>query len=125
MQVHFRDFPSNTLAAWQGAQPVLQAYLNSLKEAAVICAGTAASVLQMSQQSQQNLWKSVEEADLAAYERVARSLQLTPRAKGTRSANVPIRLHVRKTSGGAWPLCVASHTSESFCAMMLVDHADR
>ena len=107
LQIHFRDFPSSTLAAWQGVQPVLQAFLNSLKEAAVICAGTAASVLQMSQQSQQNLWKSVEEADLAAYQRVASSLQLTPKARGSRSANIPVRLHLRNASGGGWPLHVA------------------
>ena len=100
LQIHFRDFPSDSLAAWSGAQPLLQAYLNSLKEAAVICAGTAATVLQMSQQSQQNLWTSVATADLAAYQRVASSLQLTPKARGSRPANVPVRLHLRNISGG-------------------------
>lgn len=97
--IHFRDFPSDTLPVWEGDQPLLQAFLNSLKEAAVICAGSAAAVLQMSQQSQQNLWSSVQAADLTAYQRVASSLHLTPKARGARSANVPVRLHFRNTSG--------------------------
>lgn len=100
LQIHFRDFPEDTLAVWEGAQPLLQAFLNSLKEAAVICAGSAAAVLQMSQQSQQNLWSSVEAADLTAYQHVASSLHLTPKARGTRPAKVPIRLLFRNTSGG-------------------------
>ena len=100
MQIHFRDFPQDALAVWDGAQPLLQAFLNSLKEAAVICAGSAAAVLQMSQQSQQNLWSSVVAADLTAYQRVASSLHLAPKARGNRSANVPVRLLFRNTSGG-------------------------
>lgn len=111
MQIHFRDFPQDALAVWDGAQPLLQAFLNSLKEAAVICAGSAAAVLQMSQQSQQNLWSSVEAADLTAYQRVASSLHLSPKVRGNRSANVPVRLLFRNTSGGGWPPKVAAHAS--------------
>ncbi len=100
LQIHFRDFPSDTLLAWEGSQSLLQAYLNSLKEAAVICSGNAAAILQMTQQSQQSLWTSVEAADLPAYQRVVSSLQLTPKARGSRSATVPVRLQLRNGSGG-------------------------
>ncbi len=99
-QIHFRDFPSDTLLAWEGSHSTLQTYLNSLKEAAVICSGNAAAILQMSQQSQQNLWTSVEAADLSAYQRVASSLQLSPKAKGSRPAMIPVRLHIQRSSGG-------------------------
>lgn len=97
--IHFRDFPSDTLLAWEGSHSTLQTYLNSLKEAAVICSGNAAAILQMSQQSQQNLWTSVEAADLSAYQRVASSLQLSPKAKGSRPAMIPVRLHIQRSSG--------------------------
>ena len=100
LQIHFRDFPSDTLLAWEGSHSLLQTYLNSLKEAAVICSGNAAAILQMSQQSQQNLWTSVEAADLSAYQRVASSLQLSPKAKGSRPAMIPVRLHIQRSSGG-------------------------
>lgn len=100
VQIHFRDFPSDTLLAWEGSHSLLQTYLNSLKEAAVICSGNAAAILQMSQQSQQNLWTSVEAADLNAYQRVASSLQLSPKAKGSRPAMIPVRLHIQRSSGG-------------------------
>jgi len=100
LQIHFRDFPSDTLLTWEGSHSLLQTYLNSLKEAAVICSGNAAAILQMSQQSQQNLWTSVEAADLSAYQRVASSLQISPKAKGSRPAMVPVRLHIQRSSGG-------------------------
>ena len=100
VQIHFRDFPSDTLLAWEGSHSLLQTYLNSLKEAAVICSGNAAAILQMSQQSQQSLWTSVEAADLNAYQRVASSLQLSPKAKGSRPAMIPVRLHIQRSSGG-------------------------
>ena len=98
--MHFRDFPADTLLSWEGSQSLLQAYLNSLKEAAVICSGNAASILQMSQQAQQDLWRSVEAADLPAYQRVASSLQLTPKTRGSRSAMIPVRLHVQTSHSG-------------------------
>ncbi len=100
LQIHFRDFPSDTLLSWEGSHSLLQTYLNSLKEAAVICSGNAAAILQMSQQSQQNLWTSVESADLSAYQRVASSLQLAPKAKGSRPAMIPVRLHIQRSAGG-------------------------
>ena len=79
---------------------MIQAFLNSLKEAAVICAGNAASVLQMSQQAQQHLSKSVEKPDVTAYQRIAQSLTLAPRARGERPPCIPVRLYVQRSSGG-------------------------
>lgn len=100
MQIHFRDYPRDTLLPWDSSQALIQAFLNSLKEAAVICSGSAASILQMSQQAQQDLWKSVEVPNLSAYKRVAGSLNLTPRAKGDKPPNLPLRLYVQHNSSG-------------------------
>lgn len=100
LQIHFRDYPRNTLLAWDGTQSLIQAFLNSIKEAAVICAGNAAAVLQMSQQAQQELWNSVETPNLSAYQRVAGSLNLTPKAKGNKPASIPVRLYFRQSTSG-------------------------
>ena len=99
-QIHFRDFPKEALLAWDGSQPLLSAFLNSLKEAAVICAGQAAAILQMSQQAQHDLWQSVETPNLTAYHRVVKSLNLTPRSKGDKLPNIPLRLYLQSSSSG-------------------------
>ena len=111
MQIHFRNYPSSTLLAWHGSQSLLQAFLNSLKEAAVICAGNAAPVLQMSQQAQQDLWKSVESSDLASYQRIAQSLAVTPKARGDKPPGIPVRLYVQHNSGGE---------SQTYCVQLCV-----
>ena len=120
LQIHFRDFPSDTLLSWEGSQPLLQAYLNSLKEAAVICSGNAASILQMSQQSQQNLWQSVETADLASFQRVASSLQLTPKARGSRSASVPVRLLFQRSASGKLQMLIMAMLASKMCMSCLL-----
>ena len=119
LQVHFRDFPTKTLLAWEGSQPLLQAYLNSLKEAAVICSGNAAAILQMSQQSQKSLWNSVESADVVGFQKVSSSLQLTPRARGNKPASVPVRLHVQRESGGGL-VHHAMHVSNDCCHVSVI-----
>lgn len=115
-QIHFRDYPKDTLLAWDGSQPLLSAFLNSLKEAAVICAGQAAAILQMSQQAQHDLWQSVETPNLTAYQRVANSLNLTPRRKGDKLPNIPLRLYLQSSSSGE-SCCTCHCTDCTACHM--------
>eukprot|EP00891_Asterochloris_glomerata_P006419 jgi/Astpho2/6419/Aster-x0280 len=97
-EVHFTSYPASTLLAWSGLQSSLDAYLNSLKEAAVIARGNAAAVMNMSDGAQKDLWRSIQQSDLPAFERVAASLQVEPAGRGSRQACLPLRVYAQTRS---------------------------
>ena len=106
LQVHFTSYPASTLLAWSGLQSSLDAYLNSLKEAAVIARGNAAAIMNMSDGAQQDLWRSIQQSDLAKFERVAASLQVEPANRGSRQACLPLRVYAQTRSEGEAGSCL-------------------
>ena len=107
LQVHFTSYPASTLLAWNGLQSSLDAYLNSLKEAAVIARGNAAAVMNMSDGAQQDLWRSIQQSDLQKFERVAASLQVEPAVRGGRQACLPLRVYAQSRSEGEGGACLS------------------
>ncbi|XP_030536745.1 autophagy protein 5 isoform X1 [Rhodamnia argentea] len=76
LTVHFRGYPSNVLVPCEGEDSVKWSFINSLKEAAYIITGNCKNVMNMSQSDQSELWQSVMNGDLEAYQQVSLKLKL-------------------------------------------------
>ncbi|KAG4175211.1 hypothetical protein ERO13_A11G169800v2 [Gossypium hirsutum] len=74
--VHFRGYPGNVLIPCEGEDSVKWSFINSLKEAAYIMNGNCKNVMNMSQSDQLELWHSVMNGNLEAYQRVSSKLKL-------------------------------------------------
>ncbi|KAK9041257.1 hypothetical protein V6N11_016366 [Hibiscus sabdariffa] len=74
--VHFRGYPGNVLIPCEGEDSVKWSFINSLKEAAYITNGNCKNVMNMSQSDQSELWNSVMNGNLEAYQRVSSKLKL-------------------------------------------------
>ncbi|XP_021745204.1 autophagy protein 5-like isoform X2 [Chenopodium quinoa] len=74
--VHFRGYPSNTLAPCEGEDAVKWSFINSLKEAAYIINGNCKNVMNMSQSDQLELWRSVLNGNLDSFLKVTSKLKL-------------------------------------------------
>ncbi|KAK3409526.1 hypothetical protein EUGRSUZ_J01641 [Eucalyptus grandis] len=75
LTVHFRGYPSNILVPCEGEDGVKWSFINSLKEAAYIINGNCKNVMNMSQSDQSELWQSVMNGDLEAYQQVSLKLK--------------------------------------------------
>ncbi|KAL5743602.1 hypothetical protein ACOSQ2_026718 [Xanthoceras sorbifolium] len=76
LTVHFRGYPANILIPCEGEDAVKWSFINSLKEAAYIINGNCKNVMNMSQSDQVELWRSVMNGNLEAYQRVSSKLKL-------------------------------------------------
>ncbi|KAH1081939.1 hypothetical protein J1N35_021700 [Gossypium stocksii] len=74
--VHFRGYPGSVLIPCEGEDSVKWSFINSLKEAAYIMNGNCKNVMNMSQSDQLELWHSVMNGNLEAYQRVSSKLKL-------------------------------------------------
>ena len=99
LTLHVRNYPAPTLVPCDGEASLRGALLNSLKEAACVCTGSAHGVHTMSSGARDDLWAAVAGADVPLYRRVLGSLQLE---RGAREGGpwVPVRLFVRSDGGG-------------------------
>ncbi|XP_039039252.1 autophagy protein 5-like isoform X1 [Hibiscus syriacus] len=75
--VHFRGFPGNVLIPCEGEDCVKWSFINSLKEAAYIMNGNCKNVMNMSQSDQLELWNSIMNGNLEAYQRVSSKHKLS------------------------------------------------
>ena len=110
------------LVPFDGPLSLRASYLNSLKvldsriddhqsstttskEAAFICRGSAARVMEMGTVAQEQLWGAVQGGapDMRALCEVVDSLQLAPIARGGRQATVPLRVYINARPQGAFP----------------------
>jgi autophagy-related protein 5 len=101
LTLHVRGFPSAVLPACGGEPALRGALLNSLKEAAFICSGTAERVQAMSAGPQDDLWRAVVSADARRHSEVLGSLQLS-RPGERQSLSVPVRIFIRDAAGGQY-----------------------
>ncbi|GMI76982.1 AUTOPHAGY 5 [Hibiscus trionum] len=99
--VHFRGYPGNVLIPCEGEDSVKWSFINSLKEAAYIMNGNCKNVMNMSQSDQAELWHSVMNGNLEAYQRVSSKLKLATQSFGetdltaqVKTGRVPVRLYV-------------------------------
>ncbi|XVF20471.1 hypothetical protein REPUB_Repub12eG0003000 [Reevesia pubescens] len=120
LTVHFRGYPGNVLIPCEGEDSVKWNFINSLKEAAYIMNGNCKNVMNMSQSDQLELWQSVMNGNLEAYQRVSSKLKLatvedeytnlcssksqqgfgeTDLAGQVKTGRVPVRLYVWSVSG--------------------------
>ncbi|KAJ9707295.1 hypothetical protein PVL29_002327 [Vitis rotundifolia] len=76
LTVHFRGYPGNILTPCEGEDSVKWSFINSLKEAAYIVNGNCKNVMNMSQSDQVELWYSVLNGNMEAYQRVSSKLKL-------------------------------------------------
>lgn len=76
LTVHFRGYPGNILIPCEGEDSIKWSFINSLKEAAYIINGNCKNVMNMSQPDQVELWRSVLNGNLEAYQRVSSKLKL-------------------------------------------------
>ncbi|OMO88847.1 Autophagy-related protein 5 [Corchorus olitorius] len=74
--VHFRGYPGNVLIPCEGEDSIKWSFINSLKEAAYIINGNCKNVMNMSQSDQLDLWRSVMNGNLEAYQQVSSKLKL-------------------------------------------------
>ncbi|KAI1906056.1 Autophagy protein 5 [Ophidiomyces ophidiicola] len=89
VSIHFHDWPDQDLIRLDAEGKVLHdAFVNSVKEADFLRNGTAKQIMTLSKQDSSGLWKSVEEHDLPAYQRIHNTL-LVP---STPFRNIPIRI---------------------------------
>mmetsp|Transcript_19458 Transcript_19458/g.58800 ORF Transcript_19458/g.58800 Transcript_19458/m.58800 type:complete len:278 (-) Transcript_19458:227-1060(-) len=96
LTVHYRACPADvvlpwTIAVWRST------FINSLKEAAVILAGGAGRVLQMTSATQSQLWDGAQGGDMRAVAAVATQLGLPPTGGVTR---LPVRVSLLGPDGG-------------------------
>ncbi|XP_039054647.1 autophagy protein 5-like [Hibiscus syriacus] len=75
--VHFRGYPGNVLIPCEGEDSVKWSFINSLKEAAYIMNGNCKNVMNMSQSDQLDLWNSIMNGNLEAYQRVSSKHKLS------------------------------------------------
>ncbi|KAL4430838.1 hypothetical protein ABPG75_006094 [Micractinium tetrahymenae] len=101
LTLHFRGFPDRQLPAYGGEAALRGAFFNSLKEATHICRGSAQRVMEMAAGAQEDLWRQVLAGSLQQYQRIVGPLQLAPAVvRGRGPAAVPLRLYIRRDSGG-------------------------
>ncbi|OMO50528.1 hypothetical protein CCACVL1_30388 [Corchorus capsularis] len=74
--VHFRGYPGNVLIPCEGEDSIKWNFINSLKEASYIINGNCKNVMNMSQSDQLDLWRSVMNGNLEAYQHVSSKLKL-------------------------------------------------
>lgn len=76
LTVHFRGYPANLLTPCDNEDCVKWSFINSLKEAAYVINGNCKNVMNMSQNDQVELWRSIVNGNLEAYLRVSHKLKL-------------------------------------------------
>ncbi|XP_076951404.1 autophagy protein 5-like [Bidens hawaiensis] len=77
LTVHFRGYPGNILTPCDdGEDSVKWSYINSLKEAAYIVHGSSKNVMNMSHPDQLELWRSLLNGKLEAYNHISSKLKL-------------------------------------------------
>ncbi|KAL6348527.1 hypothetical protein AAG906_013147 [Vitis piasezkii] len=94
LTVHFRGYPGNILTPCEGEDSVKWSFINSLKEAAYIVNGNCKNVMNMSQSDQVELWHSVLNGNMEAYQRVSSKLKL----EKLEISRIPVRLYVWSVS---------------------------
>ncbi|KAK2652769.1 hypothetical protein Ddye_012625 [Dipteronia dyeriana] len=115
LTVHFRGYPANILIPCEGEDAVKWSFINSLKEAAYIINGNCKNIMNMSQSDQVELWCSVMNGNVEAYQRVSSKLKLgtvedeyfvkpqqgtceTDTIGQVKTGRIPIRLYVCSVS---------------------------
>ncbi|KAK3218695.1 hypothetical protein Dsin_012665 [Dipteronia sinensis] len=115
LSVHFRGYPANKLIPCEGEDAVKWSFINSLKEAAYIINGNCKNIMNMSQSDQVELWRSVMNGNVEAYQRVSSKLKLgtvedeysvkpqqgtceTDTTGQVKTGRIPIRLYVCRVS---------------------------
>eukprot|EP00884_Botryococcus_braunii_P011974 jgi/Botrbrau1/20778/Bobra.0156s0010.1 len=99
LTVHYRAFPESLLE-WEGPKAMRAAYLNSLKEAAVIALGSCSPVMQMAQGTEDDLWEAVQRADVARWREVMEGLGLLAGRPASDKKFIPFRLLLRRGGRG-------------------------
>ncbi|KAK3285022.1 hypothetical protein CYMTET_7355, partial [Cymbomonas tetramitiformis] len=93
--VHFRTFPDEVLLKCNDSQTVRAHFYNSLKEAMYIMYGSAGSVMQLSQQVQTQLWKSIEDGmDMETYDTSTSTLPSSTTQPNKSIRAVPVRMYL-------------------------------
>lgn len=69
LTVHFRGYPSELLP-YEGEDAMKWSFINSLKEASYVMYGSTKLVMNLSQNDQLDLWRSVVQGDVESYDRV-------------------------------------------------------
>ncbi|PRW58258.1 autophagy 5 [Chlorella sorokiniana] len=100
LTIHFRGFPSKMLPAYGGEGALRGAFFSSLKEAAVVCRGSAQRVMEMAAGAQEDLFRQALDSSLDRYQAILASLQLAPAAQRGASPRLPLRLYLRTDAGG-------------------------
>lgn len=67
LQIHFRAFPSDVLIPYQGIKSLRISYISSLKEATALLLGSSQTIMNMSKESEERLWRSICESDFERY----------------------------------------------------------
>ncbi|KAK3289754.1 Ubiquitin-like modifier-activating enzyme atg7 [Cymbomonas tetramitiformis] len=95
LTVHFRTFPDEVLLKCNDSQTVRAHFYNSLKEAMYIMYGSAGSVMQLSQQVQTQLWKSIEDGmDMETYDTSTSTLPSSTTQPNKSIRAVPVRMYL-------------------------------
>ncbi|KAE8150775.1 autophagy protein Apg5-domain-containing protein [Aspergillus avenaceus] len=90
LTVHFSDWPDEELVRLDADGMVMNdAFINSVKEADFLRNGTAKGIMSLSKEDSSGLWKSVQNVDLASFQRISNIL-LPPPNQPFR--NIPIRI---------------------------------
>lgn len=96
LTIHYTDFPADQLFQLDAeGRVLLDAYINSVKEADFIRNGTAKAVMSLSKSDSSSLWKAVEEHDLPLFNTVNNKLLNPP---GSMLRHVPIKAYLPTSS---------------------------
>ncbi|XP_024530448.1 autophagy protein 5 [Selaginella moellendorffii] len=99
LTVHFRGYPSEMMAPYEGDEAVKWSFMNTLKEASYIIRGNTKNVMDLTQNDQNNLWSSIVKGDMEEHDRIAAQFVGPGRIEG-KPGKVPLRLYVRAVNGG-------------------------
>lgn len=116
LTIHFRGYPSSDLLPWTGPESLRAAFINSLKEAAYIHAGSSAAVMGMASATQNDLWKSIEDSNFGQYYRISESMGMTSGKQEKRRHSLPVRVFIRNGQGSASKADSLQYTSRPLAA---------
>ncbi|EFJ05609.1 hypothetical protein SELMODRAFT_136904, partial [Selaginella moellendorffii] len=115
LTVHFRGYPSEMMAPYEGDEAVKWSFMNTLKEASYIIRGNTKNVMDLTQNDQNNLWSSIVKGLRPVFDvetisgiwknTIASQLSLlvlgeSKASQVARNRKVPLRLYVRAVNGG-------------------------
>ena len=97
LEAHFHRYPTEILLPYHGLKSIRSIYQNSLKESCALLLGTSASVMNLSRDKEDLMWKSATQGDYRAFKDIGNDFVRIPRLD---CRNLPVRIFYSKLGNG-------------------------